>query len=221
MLAATNDAPQIKAILFDADGVLQRPTVWWREALLPLLGAADIAEVDTFLREILETELAHLCVPNGFDAALLETLTRWNCSERFADAAKVLNSIRFYDDVIEVVRVLRQAGMPCHIASNQQAGRAQHMSECLGYKALFAEEFYSCRVGFAKPDVAYFNRVLELLDLPSQCVLFIDDREENVAAAKRAGLAAVVYNGESGADALRTILSEHGVSTKAGQDADA
>jgi putative hydrolase of the HAD superfamily len=220
MLAAMKDTPQIKAILFDADGVLQRPTVWWREALMPILGAADIADVDPFLRDILETELAHLCAPSGFDAALMETLTRWNCSERFADTAQALNSIRLYDDVIEVVRVLRQAGMPCHIASNQQAGRAQHMSERLGYKALFVEEFYSCRVGFAKPDVAYFNRVLELLDLPSQCVLFIDDRAENVDAAKRAGLAAVVYNGESGAEALRAILSEHGVSATAGQDVD-
>jgi len=221
MLAATNDTPQIKAILFDADGVLQRPTVWWREALVPILGAADVAEVDPFLRDILETELAHLCAPSGFDAALRETLTRWNCAERFADAAQVLNSIRLYEDVIEVVRVLRQAGMPCHIASNQQAGRAQHMSERLGYKALFVEEFYSCCVGFAKPDVAYFNRVLELLDLPSQCVLFIDDRVENVDAAKRAGLAAVVYNGESGAEVLRAILSGHGVSATAGQDVDA
>jgi len=221
MLAATNDTPQIKAILFDADGVLQRPTVWWREALVPILGAADIAEVDPFLRDIIKTELAHLCAPSGFDAALMETLTRWNCSERFADTAQVLNSIRLYDDVIEVIRVLRQAGMPCHIASNQQAGRAQHMSQRLGYKALFVEEFYSCRVGFAKPDFAYFNRVLELLDLPAQCVLFIDDRAENVDAAKRVGLPAAVYNGESGAKALRAILSKHGVNTTANQDVDA
>lgn len=90
-------------------------------------------------------------------------------TDRFADTARALNSIRLYDDVIEVVRVLRQAGMPRHIASNQQAGCAQHMSERLGYKAL----------GFAKPDVAYFNRVLQ------------------------------------------AILSEHGVSATAGQDADA
>jgi FMN phosphatase YigB (HAD superfamily) len=52
-------------------------------------------------------------------------------------------------------------------------------------------------------------------------VLFIDDRAENVDAAKRAGLAAVVHNGESGAEVLQAILSEHGVSATAGQDADA
>ncbi len=215
------DKPQIKAILFDADGVLQRPSVWWREALMPILGAVDIAEVDPFLRDILETELAHLCAPSGFDSALMETLSRWNRSERFADTAHALNAIRPYDDVIAVVRLLRHAGMPCHIASNQQAGRARHMSEGLGYKALFVEEFYSCRLGFAKPDIAFFRRVLEMLDLPSQCVLFIDDRSENVDAAKRAGLAAALYNGESGAAVLRAILAEHGVSPDAIQDVDA
>jgi len=216
-----NDTPQIKAILFDADGVLQRPSVWWREALMPILGAIDISEVDAFLRDILETELAYLCVPSGFDAALMETLTRWNRSERFADTAHALNAIRPYDDVIAIVSSLRRAGMPCHIASNQQAGRARHMSEGLGYKTLFVEEFYSCRLGVAKPDVAYFHRVLELLDLPSQCVLFIDDRSDNVDAAKGAGLVAALYNGESGAEVLRAILAEHGVSGRAIQDVDA
>jgi putative hydrolase of the HAD superfamily len=195
--------------------------VWWREALQPILGVVDIAEVDPFLRDILETELAHLCTPTGFDAALMETLTRWNCSERFADTAKALYAIKPYEDVIAVVRSLRQAGMPCHIASNQQAGRALHMSEGLGYKSLFAEEFYSCHVGFAKPDIAYFHRVLETLELAPHCVLFIDDREENVDAAKRAGLATALYNGESGAEMLRAILAEHAVSPQATQDADA
>jgi putative hydrolase of the HAD superfamily len=215
------ETPQIRAILFDADGVLQRPSVWWREALQPILGVVDIAEVDPFLRDILETELAHLRTPVGFDAALLETLTKWNCSERFADTANALYAIQPYEDVIAVVRALRDAGMPCHLASNQQAGRAMQMSEGLGYKALFADEFYSCHVGFAKPDIAYFNCVLELLGLPSQRVLFIDDRAENVEAAKEAGLVAALYNGESGADVLRAILAEHGVSLKATQNVDA
>jgi putative hydrolase of the HAD superfamily len=214
MQAATKDSTQIKAILFDADGVLQRPEVWWREALMPILGAVDIAEVDPFLSDILEAESAHLCAANGFDAALMETLARWNRSERFVEIARALNAIRPYEDVIDVVRFLRRAGMPCHIASNQQAGRALHMSESLGYKTLFDEEFYSCRLGFAKPDVAFFNRVLELLALPSQCVLFIDDRTENVDAAKRAGLAAALYTGESGAEVLRGLLAEHGVSAR-------
>jgi putative hydrolase of the HAD superfamily len=216
-----SDTPRIKAILFDADGVLQRPSVWWREALMPILGAVDIAEVDPFLRDILETELAHLCTTSGFDAALMETLTRWNRSERFAETADALNAIRPYDDVIALVRSLRLAGMPCYIASNQQAGRARHMSEALGYREIFVKEFYSCRVGFAKPDIAFFHRVLELLDLPSQCVLFVDDRTENVDAAKRAGLHASVYDGESGVEVLRAILAEHGVSMKATQDVDA
>jgi phosphoglycolate phosphatase-like HAD superfamily hydrolase len=161
--AAMKDKPQIKAILFDADGVLQRPSVWWREALMPILGAVDIAEVDPFLRDILETELAHLCAPSGFDSALMETLSRWNRSERFADTAHALNAIRPYDDVIAVVRLLRHAGMPCHIASNQQAGRARYMSEGLGYKALFVEEFYSCRLGFAK------NQTLRSLGVYLRC----------------------------------------------------
>lgn len=218
---AMRGSPQIKAVLFDADGVLQRPSVWWREALMPILGVVETAEVEPFLQDILDTESAYLCAPNGFDSALIETLTKWNRSERFADTANALYAIRPYDEVIAVVRSLRQAGVPCHIASNQQAGRARHMSETLGYKTLFAREFYSCHLGLAKPDVAFFRSVLDSLELPPECVLFVDDRAENVVAAKRAGLASVVYDAKNGAGALRTILAEHKVHVGVNQDVDA
>lgn len=81
-----------------------------------------------------------------------------------------------------------EPGVPCHIASNQQAGRARHMSEVLDYKNLFTREFYSCALGVAKPDIAFFELVLHSLDLRGANVLFLDDRRENVEAASGLGL---------------------------------
>lgn len=85
------------------------------------------------------------------------------------------------------------------------------MSEVLNYRTLFTREFYSCSLDVAKPDVAFFERVLHALNLRGNNVLFLDDRQENVEAARRVGLVAAVYAGESGAQALHRILVEHGL----------
>lgn len=97
-------------------------------------------------------------------------------------------SINVYDDHIAVFQELRRRGVVCHVASNQQAARAQFMSETLDYQSLFDGAFYSCFVGAAKPDEAFFRRALAALRYNAASVLFIDDREANVAAARAVGL---------------------------------
>jgi putative hydrolase of the HAD superfamily len=152
-----------------------------------------------------------LCTPAGFEDALAQVLINWRRTEYLSKVLGALNAINVYEHVMPVVQSLRRAGVPCHVASNQQAGRARHMSEVLNYKNLFTREFYSCALGVAKPDVAFFELVLHSLDLRGENVLFLDDRRENVEAAQRAGLGAAVYAAESGAPALHDLLAEHGL----------
>lgn len=66
-------------------------------------------------------------------------------------------------------------------------------------------------LGAAKPEAAYFASVLREPDLPGPSVLFLDDREENVAAADRAGLRAAVYDGSDGVPELRRVLVNFGL----------
>ena len=178
---------------------------------MPILGTADPAHLEPFLQDVLEAESNALCTPSGFGDALTQVLIKWQRAEHLTEVLRVLNAIDVFDDVMSVVLSLQHAGVVCHIASNQQAGRARHMSEVLNYGTFFTREFYSCSMGVAKPDIAFFERVLHALDLRGNNVLFLDDRQENVEAARRAGLAAAVYAGESGAQALHRILAEHGL----------
>lgn len=201
----------IHAVLFDADGVLQRPSVRWRTAFAPILGTADPTLLEPFLEDVLRAETNALCTPNGFEHALTQVLVKWRRTEYLTEVLRALNAIDVYEEVMRVVLALQHAGVLCHIASNQQASRARHMSEVLNYRNLFTREFYSCYLGVAKPDMKFFERVLHALDLRGKNVLFLDDRQENVEAARRAGLAAVAYAGESGAQGLRRILVEHGL----------
>ncbi len=54
----------------------------------------------------------------------------------------------------------------------------------------------SCYVGLRKPELAIYQLALDIFGAPPQRVLFIDDREENVAAAAAAGMKAIQFNGE-------------------------
>ncbi|RCV49585.1 HAD family hydrolase [Marinitenerispora sediminis] len=60
-----------------------------------------------------------------------------------------------------------------------------------GFDALF----FSCDLGACKPDPAVYRRVLAELGTPAERTLFVDDREENVLAAKRLGIDAHHYAG--------------------------
>ena len=65
--------------------------------------------------------------------------------------------------------------------------------------------------GSPKPDPRFFQAVLDVLPYPPDHVLFIDDRQENVAAARDAGIRATLFQPQPGRDsgeALRRLLEQ-------------
>jgi putative hydrolase of the HAD superfamily len=173
----------VQAVLFDADGVLQRPAVPWRKAFASILGPCGSGDLEPFLNDIANAESSALCSPAGFVEVLAGVLKRWGRADRVSDAIGVFNAIEPSEEVMLVVEAIQRSGIPCYIASNQQASRAHHIFEC----------------------------VLGGLGLHPSEVLFVDDREDNVQAAREVGLIGVVFSGESGASVLREVLANHGL----------
>lgn len=60
-----------------------------------------------------------------------------------------------------------------------------------GLSDYFSAFFSSCFLGVTKPDCEIFQKVLHVTQRPGSACLFVDDREENVAAAQQCGLQAV------------------------------
>ena len=77
-----------------------------------------------------------------------------------------------------------------------------------GLRQYFKVAFSSCYVGLRKPEPAMYRRAIDILGCPPQRILFIDDREENVAGAAVAGIKAVRF---VDAEALRSELNNLGV----------
>lgn len=72
----------------------------------------------------------------------------------------------------------------------------------------FDEIVASCHLGARKPDVAFYERLLERLDCRPDEVLFVDDREVNVEAAGAVGIPSHRFEDAAG---VRAFLADHGV----------
>ena len=182
----------IKAVLFDADGVVQQQTLTLHSVLTDVLGAPR-RSVDEMYRDIWDAEGLALTGHADYAEALSAVLEKWGMPGRLQDLIDASMSIRVDHEIVGIIQRLRKAGALCCLASNQMTYRARYMSEKLGYAGIFDREFYSCHIGYKKPDPAYFTAILGELCLQPTQVLFIDDVEANVDAARRLGIVSSLF----------------------------
>jgi len=79
------------------------------------------------------------------------------------------------------------------ILTNNISGAERFLRGKFGINKFYSNFVCSGETGIAKPDLAAFKHILKLVpQAPDQCI-FVDDQEENVAAAKRAGMRAILY----------------------------
>lgn len=198
---------RIEAVLFDADGVIQKRPHGWRDALGERLGFSG--EDGEFLAGAFRAEEPALEGRADFNRALSALLSRWNCRATLDEALRVWTMLDVDSKITDAIRRLRQRGVSCHLASNQEPYKAHYMSEVLGYRHLFEQEFYSCHLGVKKPKQAYFRAIVNALGVPPNRMLFIDDRPHNVDAAREVGLHGSTYHIEAGIDGLNRILEAY------------
>ncbi|KAJ6038265.1 hypothetical protein N7499_004200 [Penicillium canescens] len=58
---------------------------------------------------------------------------------------------------------------------------------------LFKESFVSGEAGLRKPDAAFYTLVLQRIGLPAENIFFVDDKANNVDAARALGIQGAVY----------------------------
>jgi putative hydrolase of the HAD superfamily len=208
MVTGSSARGSVRAVLLDADGVVQLPGAAWRASLESLCGVPT--RLDDFLAELFAAERPCLTGAADFEVALAEVLNRWQSNVKLADALRVWTLIEPAKDVLATVGRLRSAGVVVALATNQQSHRAAFMTGALGYDGHFDHLLYSCELGYAKPNPEYFSAALAKLGMLPSDVLFIDDHEVNVAAARGAGLQAELFHLSDGLGSLQTIFARYG-----------
>lgn len=199
----------IRALLLDADGVVQRSARVWRDEMARLIDPHQ--DLNAFIADVVAAERPCLIGAADFAVELRAVLTRWHSGAAVQAAFAIWTDITVDRSILATVKALRAGGLCCGLATNQHAQRAAYMSAELGYREFFDREFYSCVVGRAKPDPEYFERVVTMLALPPQEVLFFDDHEGNAAAAREVGMNGVHFEPNAGSAVLVRHLNEFGI----------
>lgn len=95
-------------------------------------------------------------------------------------------------DVVRVARELRSCGAKVVMLSNT-GDFIEGYLEKFGVNDIWDEKFLSYELGMKKPDPEIFQYALDKMGFEPQDAYFIDDREENVEAAKRLGIKGILY----------------------------
>ncbi len=198
----------VRAVLWDADGVLQHLPAGWEASMRPVVDG-HVDDLPAFLAEAFELERPALLGELSWLDVLPGLLERWGVPHLYDDALRVWLTIVPQADVRELVTGLREQGVRCYLATNQTEHRGRFMAENLGYDGLLDGAFWSYQLGVAKPDPAFFTTILDRLGFEAAEVLFVDDSLRNVEAARSVGLAAEHWHVDVGLPALQALLRGH------------
>lgn len=93
-----------------------------------------------------------------------------------------------YNNLEITAQLLKDQQYKLYAINNESLDLNTYRVETFGLYKYFPAMFSSCFLGVCKPDVRIFQIALSVLHKnPAECLL-IDDREENIEGAKKAGL---------------------------------
>ena len=116
--------------------------------------------------------------------------------------------VEYRDEVWDLARSFREAGGRTAFLSN---GVPEIMARLRAERPLdrwFDVVVVSFEVGLAKPDPRIFELCLSRLGAQAGETLFVDDREDNVAAAERLGLRTLLFTGDDAARRLADAVEK-------------
>lgn len=196
-------------ILFDVGGVLL--TNGWDHRERTAVLAQFKLDYDTFEARHAAPydawERGAISRDEYLDAAVFYEPRNFTRDEFFA--AICAQSQPLPDGALGILRKI-SASNKCMVGALNNEAREpnEYRFERFGLRSHFQFAFSSCYLGLRKPEPAIYRRVLEILGVRAERILFIDDREANVAGARAAGMRAVRFEG---AAALQPALEDMGV----------
>ncbi len=106
--------------------------------------------------------------------------------------AVITQAIHPIPATISIVKELKRQGYQVALLSDVTEHQARIIRR-MGYYDLFQPALLSYEIGVEKPNPEAFQILIKTLHLPATDILFIDDKIENVDAAKQQGIDAIQF----------------------------
>jgi 2-haloacid dehalogenase len=199
----------VNSVVFDLGGVL---VDWDPRNLLRKVMPGREAEMETILAEVLNHDwnLARDHGDSWSDAMadLVVAHPQWADVFRAYDERWAETLAGSHEDTVAVLRELHERKVPLYALSNWSAAKFPHAEERYEWLDWFEGVVVSGRVKLAKPDPAIFHYLLDTYGLQSEDILFVDDHEPNIVAARALGIETHLFRGAAG---LRADLVARGL----------
>ncbi|MFB4275243.1 MULTISPECIES: HAD family hydrolase [unclassified Nonomuraea] len=178
-------------IVFDYGGVLSLPQP---ESDADAMALAVGAEPEEFKRGYWEHRLE-------FDGGGLTPFTYWSAvlgrAVTHSEVARlvamdVASWAHPNEDTVALLGELIEGGRHVALLSNAPVCVGDGLDE-LPWIAAIGHRFYSGRMGLVKPDREIYDEMARALGTDPSEIVFIDDRQENVEGARRAGMTGVRF----------------------------
>jgi putative hydrolase of the HAD superfamily len=95
--------------------------------------------------------------------------------------------------LLEQLKVVRESGVPLHLATVQEHERAAYLWRDLGLRDHFDDMHYAAQLGVSKPSPEFYAAVEQRVGVSASAIAFIDDSERNVQAARARGWNAALW----------------------------
>lgn len=129
--------------------------------------------------------------------------------------AVFVDTIEGYPEVIKIAKCLKLSGYQIGILSNHSVVWFDAISKKIGLDVIFEKEnvLISQAIRLAKPSKEIFEYLLSSFDgYNPQDILFFDDKQANVDAAKQLGISAFKFNVlTQPIEDMLDFLSQHGI----------
>lgn len=190
----------IKAVLFDIDGVVLRPRIeYFSEKLVREKGIPLEKTLPFFKRPYqlciidkanLREELEKVLPRWGWEGSVDELIRYW------FEGEKEVNQ-----DVLREAQKLRERGIVCYLASDIESLRAGYLLDEVELNEQFDGSFFSCDLRRTKDEPEFFEKVVKELGkeaIEPGDIVFWDDDEKNVEAARGVGIKAELFESVDG-----------------------
>ncbi len=180
---------KIKAVIFDLGNVLVN--IDWQKTFECLTGKALVENFDwDRFQDVLFTYEKGLMSSARFRDELRDLMNA-PCTDEEIDQCWNAMIFDFPQIRKKIVKRLRQ-DYPVYVLSNiNDIHRKYVVSQPYWEPTLFDKVFWSCKLGSRKPEKEIYLKVLSEIKRKPQEVLFFDDREDNVLAARDLGIKTV------------------------------